>query len=239
MFVGCHASPCPESTRVATWLQWVKGRFQDRLGKVRTSCSESNFRSGSSVTQSQPVKQAGQDINVRQGKILGRESSMTHNEYQQQLLEGSKVYDFKHWVWLVICAATFLKHDSFLLLPPPGSAPPNFESNLRCVKCFNWQDSNEQKNSKLKVWSKHWKQKRQDTRSDLWWCNNTWHCCAHGDVILSFMPIFRGAYFELIQNLATLNSEKLQGFHGTPLNYCNPVQCIWRGVGIRHGGSYF
>jgi len=31
------------------------------------------------------------------------------------------------------------------------------------------------------------------------------------------MPIFRGAYLQLIQNLASLKPEKLQGFHGTPL----------------------
>jgi len=32
--------------------------------------------------------------------------------------------------------------------------------------------------------------------------------------------IFRGASFEPIKNLATLDPEKLQGFHGTPLYHC-------------------
>ena len=32
--------------------------------------------------------------------------------------------------------------------------------------------------------------------------------------------IFGDASFELIKNLVTLNPEKLQGFHGTPLYHC-------------------
>ena len=32
--------------------------------------------------------------------------------------------------------------------------------------------------------------------------------------------IFRGASFEVIKNLATLDPEKLQGFYGTPLYHC-------------------
>jgi len=35
--------------------------------------------------------------------------------------------------------------------------------------------------------------------------------------------IFWGASFELIKNLATLDPDKLQGFHGTPLCQCYPL----------------
>jgi len=47
----------------------------------------------------------------------------------------------------------------------------------------------------------------------------------HGFKLATFWIVhincfFRGASFEPIQNLATLNPEKLQGFHGAPLFHC-------------------
>ena len=58
--------------------------------------------------------------------------------------------------------------------------------------------------------------------------------------------IFSGASFELIKNLATLNPEKLQGFHGTPLYHWYTLafgmgtrKCSWMEKSLYVDGNVF